>query len=79
MVPVVLLMLNILKDTLATTKALIIKKNLHKFMISHDYQFRVKYPDTHRMKTMNRTNYAKYYETTRWELFRSIGVAYSSM
>lgn len=48
-------------------------------MITHHYQFRVKYPDTDRMGTMHHANYAKYYEAARWELFRSIGVPYSSL
>lgn len=48
-------------------------------MISHEYRFRVQYPDTDRMGTMHHANYAKYYETARWELFRSIGIPYSSL
>jgi acyl-CoA thioester hydrolase len=48
-------------------------------MITHKYQFRVKYPDTDRMGTMHHANYAKYYESARWELFRSIGVPYSAV
>ena len=48
-------------------------------MITHNYQFRVKYPDTDRMGTMHHANYAKYYEAARWELLRSIGVPYSSV
>jgi acyl-CoA thioester hydrolase len=46
-------------------------------MIEHDYKFRVSYPDTDKMGTMHHANYVKYYETARWELFRSIGVPYS--
>jgi len=46
-------------------------------MITHDYKFRVTYPDTDRMGTMHHANYVKYYEAARWELFRSIGVPYS--
>ena len=48
-------------------------------MITHDYKFRVSYPDTDRMGTMHHANYVKYYEAARWELFRSIGVPYSSV
>jgi len=48
-------------------------------MITHDYKFRVTYPDTDRMGTMHHANYVKYYEAARWELFRSIGVPYSSV
>jgi acyl-CoA thioester hydrolase len=31
------------------------------------------------MGTVHHSNYAKYYETARWELFRSIGVSYHSV
>lgn len=48
-------------------------------MIEHEYKFRVTYPDTDKMGTMHHANYAKYYETARWELFRSIGVPYNSL
>jgi len=48
-------------------------------MLEHEYQFRVTYPDTDRMGTMHHANYVKYYETARWELFRSIGVPYSAV
>ena len=48
-------------------------------MIEHDYKFRVTYPDTDKMGTMHHAEYAKYYETARWELFRSIGVSYHSV
>lgn len=45
-------------------------------MIEHEYTFRVMYPDTDRMGTVHHSNYAKYYETARWELFRSLGIPY---
>jgi acyl-CoA thioester hydrolase len=48
-------------------------------MIEHEYKFRVAYPDTDKMGTMHHANYAKYYESARWELFRSIGVSYNSV
>ena len=48
-------------------------------MIEHEYKFRVAYPDTDKMGTMHHANYAKHYETARWELFRSIGVSYQSV
>lgn len=48
-------------------------------MIEHEYTFRVMYPDTDRMGTVHHSNYAKYYETARWELFRSIGIPYQSI
>jgi len=37
------------------------------------------YPETDQMGTVHHSNYAKYYETARWELFRSIGITYSSV
>lgn len=48
-------------------------------MITHHYCFRVSYPETDRMGTVHHSNYARYYETARWELFRSIGVPYSEI
>ena len=48
-------------------------------MITHDYKFRVSYPDTDKMGTMHHANYVKYYEAARWELLRSIGVSYKSV
>ncbi len=48
-------------------------------MLEHEYKFRVTYPDTDQMGTMHHANYVKYYEAARWELFRSIGVPYSSV
>ncbi|NDP19895.1 MAG: acyl-CoA thioesterase, partial [Paludibacter sp.] len=48
-------------------------------MITHEYKFRVTYPDTDKMGTMHHANYVKYYEAARWELFRSIGVSYNSV
>jgi acyl-CoA thioester hydrolase len=37
------------------------------------------YPDTDQMGTVHHSNYAKYYETARGELFRSIGISYRSL
>jgi acyl-CoA thioester hydrolase len=48
-------------------------------MITHDYQFRVAYPDTDQMGTMHHANYVKYYELARWDLFRNIGIPYKSV
>jgi len=48
-------------------------------MIEHEYSFRVMYPDTDQMGTVHHSNYVKYYETARWELFRSIGISYKSV
>lgn len=48
-------------------------------MIEHSYSFRVMYPETDQMGTVHHSNYAKYYETARWELFRSLGISYKSV
>jgi acyl-CoA thioester hydrolase len=48
-------------------------------IINHEYQFRVRYPDTDQMGTVHHSNYVKYYEMARWELFRSIGITYKSV
>ncbi len=41
--------------------------------------FRVSYSDTDQMGFMHHSNYFKYYETARWELFRSIGIPYNEI
>lgn len=48
-------------------------------MIEHSYSFRVMYPDTDQMGTVHHSNYVRYCETARWELFRSIGLSYNSL
>lgn len=48
-------------------------------MIEHEYRFRVLYPDTDKMGIVHHSNYVKYYEAARWELFRSLGIPYHSM
>jgi len=53
-----------------------IKDNI---MLDHDFIFRVRYTDTDQMGTVHHSNYVKYYETARWELFRSIGLTYLSV
>jgi len=45
-------------------------------MITREIHFRVSYSDTDQMGFMHHSNYFKYYETARWELFRSIGIPY---
>lgn len=45
-------------------------------MITNKTVFRVSYSDTDQMGFMHHSNYLKYYETARWELFRSIGIPY---
>jgi acyl-CoA thioester hydrolase len=41
--------------------------------------FRVSYSDTDRMGFMHHSNYFKYFETARWELFRNIGIPYTEI
>ncbi|MFO7369472.1 MAG: thioesterase family protein [Bacteroidales bacterium] len=48
-------------------------------MIEYEFQFRVRYPDTDQMGTVHHSNYVKYYETARWELFRTLGISYRSV
>jgi len=48
-------------------------------MIEHEYSFRVMYPETDQMGSVHHSNYVKYYETARWELFRNIGISYNSV
>jgi acyl-CoA thioester hydrolase len=45
-------------------------------MDSFQITYRVPYSDTDQMGFMHHSNYLKCYETARWELFRSIGIAY---
>jgi len=45
-------------------------------MNSFETVYRVSYSDTDQMGFMHHSNYLKYYESARWELFRSIGIAY---
>ncbi len=48
-------------------------------MIKYNFSFRVLYTDTDQMGAMHHSNYVKYCEIARWELFRSIGVPYHSI
>ena len=45
-------------------------------MNSFQTTYRVSYSDTDQMGFMHHSNYFKCFETTRWELFRSIGIPY---
>ena len=45
-------------------------------MNSFQTTFRVSYSDTDQMGFMHHSNYLKYYETARWQLFKSIGIPY---
>ncbi|MFO7868522.1 MAG: thioesterase family protein [Bacteroidales bacterium] len=48
-------------------------------MISYDYTVRVAYSETDKMAVVHHSNYARYLENARWELFRSIGIPYTEM
>jgi len=48
-------------------------------MINEKFFFRVSYSDTDQMGFMHHSNYFRYYETARWELFRSIGIPYNEI
>lgn len=48
-------------------------------MLNHDFQIRVRYSDTDVMGYVHHSNYARYYETARWELFREIGIPYKEL
>lgn len=39
-------------------------------------KIRVLYSDTDQMGCVHHSNYLKYYETARWELFRQLGIPY---
>jgi acyl-CoA thioester hydrolase len=45
-------------------------------MKSFETVYRVSYSDTDQMRFMHHSNYLKFFETARWELFRSIGIPY---
>lgn len=44
--------------------------------ITHTSNIRVSYSDTDQMGFMHHSNYAKHFETARWELFRNMGLPY---
>ncbi len=48
-------------------------------MVTGKTHIRVSYSDTDQMGFMHHSNYLKYYETARWELFRNIGIPYNSI
>jgi len=48
-------------------------------MINENIFFKVSYSDTDQMGFMHHSNYFRYYETARWELFRSIGIPYNEI
>ncbi|HPY82384.1 MAG: acyl-CoA thioesterase [Bacteroidales bacterium] len=48
-------------------------------MIRHKHTIRVAYSDTDKMGVVHHSNYAKYFENARWELFRSRGLSYKDI
>ncbi len=48
-------------------------------MISHQTTFRIPYSDTDQMGIVHHSNYLKYFENARWELFRSIDISYKKI
>jgi acyl-CoA thioester hydrolase len=45
-------------------------------MADFTYTLRVPYADTDVMGFLHHSNYARYYETARWEMFRALGIPY---
>lgn len=41
--------------------------------------YRISYSDTDQMGYMHHSNYLKYYENSRWELLRNMGIPYSEI
>ncbi len=48
-------------------------------MSMHTFCVRVRYSETDVMGFLHHSNYARYYETARWELFRNLGVPYNQL
>ena len=48
-------------------------------MISHTSNIKVSYSDTDQMGFVHHSNYCRYYETARWELFQAIGIPYREL
>ena len=48
-------------------------------MRPHQMIIKVIYADTDQMGFMHHSNYLKYYEMARWELFRKIGIPYKEI
>ena len=48
-------------------------------MFIHETKIRVGYADTDQMGYVHHSNYAKYYETARWEAMRELGINYKEM
>lgn len=48
-------------------------------MITYTSNIRVGYAETDKMGFVHHSNYVRYYETARWELFRSLGLSYKAI
>ena len=48
-------------------------------MVRNEYTFRVSYSDTDKMQVLHHSNYARYCENARWELFREMGTPYDEI
>ena len=48
-------------------------------MTKHEFCVRVRYSETDVMGYLHHSNYARYYETARWELFRNLGIPYKQI
>lgn len=48
-------------------------------MITYTTNIRVGYAETDKMGFVHHSNYVRYYETARWELFRSLGLSYKEI
>ncbi len=48
-------------------------------MLEFQHTLRVLYPDTDQMGLVHHSNYARYYETARWEMFRSLNIPYTAL
>ncbi|MBP7505381.1 MAG: acyl-CoA thioesterase [Prolixibacteraceae bacterium] len=48
-------------------------------MDSFEISYRVTYSDTDQMGMMHHSNYLRWYENARWELFRQLGIPYATV
>lgn len=48
-------------------------------MTEYEYSTRVRYSETDVMGYLHHSNYARYYENARWEMFRELGIPYKEL
>lgn len=48
-------------------------------MLTYSYSGKVRYSETDQMGFVHHSNYARYYENARWEMFRSLGIDYAQI